>query len=266
MGWITSQHAIRAALTRKTPGTLYLVGRGERARDLRTLAERNGIPVRTTARAWLVERAGDRVRLGAFQSLEHESPEVSARKSGRDRSAPARSPTDNHAIDLKRWLSDASGAAAGPILALDHITDPHNFGAILRSALLLGVVLVIAPSRRSAGSSDTVARTSAGASGFVPIAWVSNLRQALDACKSAGWWVYIADTGGVALSDASIHREAVIVMGAEGKGISPAVAKVADETLTIPASAPRESGVDSFNVSVATALLLYEYRRQWPYQ
>lgn len=240
--WITSRHAIRASLARGTRGTLFLTSRGQKNRDLIATAERAGVPVEMVDGEWLRRHAGDRTRGAALrtEAVSEDSPTV----------------------ELRPWLEAHTEDDESLIVALDHVTDPQNLGAILRSALLHGTGLVIIPGRRSVTGGDAVMRASAGAARFVPTAVVGNLRQALEQCREAGWWVYGADAGGTALPTVSFSGRAALVLGAEGKGLSPVVRRTCDEIVTIPAVAPPDSGVDSFNVSVAAATVLYEFRRQ----
>ncbi|POR03284.1 hypothetical protein AU468_05350 [Alkalispirochaeta sphaeroplastigenens] len=242
MPWITSRHAIEAALQRGAPGaTLYLVDPRGRNGQLQHLARSRGVTVQTVSSEWLRRQAGSSVR-GAALEL------------GQDHARTG-------LVSLKDWLHQTPPGSTGPILALDHITDPHNVGAILRTAHLMGVPLVIVPARRSVLDSDGVRRSSAGASDAVAVAVVSNLAGALRDCKSAGWWIYAADAGGTALPKVSFDPAAVILLGAEGKGVSPGVAALADLKVTIPDRAPRGTTVDSYNVSVAAGIITYEYFR-----
>ncbi len=245
MSWITGRHAILAAIRRGTKGVLHLSGSRDRFSDLIAAAGRAHLKIERVTPDWLRRNVGEVARGAALR--------VTDEVSGNEGS-----------IDLKRWLSDRREGRPSPIVALDHITDPHNLGAILRSALLLEVGLVIIPTRRSAVAGETVSRVSVGASRFVPVSYVPNLRVALGACRDAGWWIYGADAGGDALHTLSFDRNAVIVLGAEGRGLSPILRKTVDAVVTIASAAPPEAGVDSFNVSVAAGILLYEYRRQWP--
>lgn len=243
MAWLTSRHAIRAALAHYQSGTLYISGSEPRNRDLVEAAHGAGVDVRRVDSRELKRRAGDAARGAALLTEEG-------------------SPADGITVELKSWLDAHREDQESLIVALDHVTDPHNLGAILRSALLLQASLVIIPTRRSASTGDTVHRTSAGASRFVTTAYVSNLRSAIDLCREAGWWLYGADSQGTSLVHVAFAARSVLVVGAEGKGLSPLARKTCDEIVTIPGSAPRESGVDSFNVSVAAGVLMYEYRRQ----
>lgn len=248
MGWITSRHAIRAALEDHRlgdhhGGTLLLAGKGPRNDDLVSAAKRAGVNVRVVDSRELRRRAGDSARGAALNTEDSATPAT---------------PT----VDLKTWLEEHASDRESLILALDHITDPHNLGAILRSALLMQVSIVIVPARRSASTGDTVHRTSAGASRFVTTTYVTNLRSAIELCRDAGWWLYGADSGGTALHQTEFAPKSVFVLGAEGKGLSALARKTCDEVVTIPGEAPPQSGVDSFNVSVAATVLMYEYRRQ----
>lgn len=159
--------------------------------------------------------------------------------------------------DLREFLESGIPATCA-VVALDGVTDPHNLGAILRSADQFGADLVIVPARRNARINDTVYRTSAGAAAQVPTVTVPNLTRALGDLKEAGFWVYGADTGGVDVLSAKLDARAVLVMGSEGDGMSRLVRESCDELVRIPSF----GSVDSLNVSVAAGVLLYELRRQ----
>lgn len=160
--------------------------------------------------------------------------------------------------DLRTILADASDRS-GLILVLDRITDPHNLGAILRSADQFGVDCVILPRRRSAETNETVARTSAGASNYVRTIRVPALVRTLASLKAAGYWVYGADVNGEDVSTVSFPPKSVLVMGSEGQGLSDLVRRCCDALVRIPIA----GHVDSLNVSVATGILLYEIQRQF---
>ena len=151
------------------------------------------------------------------------------------------------------------GSGKALIVALDGVQDPHNLGAILRSAYLLGVHGVIIPDHRAAQVSPVVAKASAGASELVPIAQVGNLVRALEELRELGLWrVAVAATETaqpIATIDASLAL--CLVLGAEGTGVRPLVAKNCDFHAVIP-MAPDRDAVGSFNVSVAAALALYD--------
>lgn len=142
------------------------------------------------------------------------------------------------------------------LVALDQVTDPHNLGAVLRSAGAFGADGVIIPERRSAGVNTTAWKVSAGAAARVPVARATNLVRALEECKKNGMFVIGLDGGGDAslrglkLADAPL----VVVTGAEGAGLSRLVRETCDQIVSIPIS----SAVESLNAAVATGIALYE--------
>jgi len=147
------------------------------------------------------------------------------------------------------------------LVALDGVEDPRNLGAILRSAYLLGAHGVIIPEHRAAQVTAVVAKASAGASELVPIAQVGNLVRALDQLRELGLWrvAVHAEMDAKPIAEIDGTLPLVLVLGAEGTGVRPLVAKNCDFHALIPM---QRSAVGSFNVSVAAALALYEVRRQ----
>lgn len=143
---------------------------------------------------------------------------------------------------------------------LDHLTDPHNVGAIVRSAECFGADAVILPERRSAGINATVRKAAAGAAGHLPIVRVSNINETIRQLKKAGVWVAGADAGpdSVGLSEADFDRDIAIVIGAEGEGLAQLVRRECDYLVRIPMPGVTES----LNASVAAGVLLYEVVRQ----
>jgi 23S rRNA (guanosine2251-2'-O)-methyltransferase len=151
-------------------------------------------------------------------------------------------------------------AAARPLLAcLDQVTDPRNLGAVIRSAEGAGATGVVVPAHGSATVTPTVARASAGAVEHLPVAVVPNLARYLGEAKRGDLWIHAA-TGDAETSmwDADLSGGAAFVFGAEGKGLRPLVRRTCDDAVAIPLAGE----VESLNVSVAAALLLYEARRQ----
>ncbi|WP_076465905.1 23S rRNA (guanosine(2251)-2'-O)-methyltransferase RlmB [Actinomyces mediterranea] len=142
------------------------------------------------------------------------------------------------------------------LVALDQVTDPHNLGAVLRSAGAFGADGLIIPERRSAGVTVTAWKVSAGAAARVPVARVTNLVRALQECKKAGYFVVGLDGGGDAeLRELSLATAPlVVVTGAEGSGLSRLVRETCDQIVSIPIS----SAVESLNAAVATGIALYE--------
>lgn len=155
--------------------------------------------------------------------------------------------------DVVARLKEKGDAAL--LLALDGITDPHNLGAILRSAAAAAVDGVILPERRSAAVNDTVVRASAGTAGRVPVCRVVNLGRALDDLKEAGAWIYgmAAGEGSRDYLQEPFDRAAVLVMGAEGEGLHLKICERCDGLLHIP----MPGGIDSLNVSAAAAVTLF---------
>lgn len=165
-------------------------------------------------------------------------------------------------VDFSQWI--AANREKSLVLILDSITDPHNVGAILRSCDQFGVDLVVMPERRSLRDpleNEVVARASAGASSWVPVAIVPNLVRVVEQLKDTGFWVYGADAGGVATTQVRFPEKAALIMGSEGAGISRLLEEHCDAVVSIPTC----GRLDSLNVSVATGVLLYEVRRQLPH-
>lgn len=145
------------------------------------------------------------------------------------------------------------------ILLLDEIEDPHNLGAIIRTADAAGVHGVIIPKHRAVGLTSTVAKASAGAIEYVPVARVTNLVQTIEKLKKEGCWVVAADTDGEILWKCNnLSGPLVCVIGSEGKGISRLLKEKCDFLVRIP----MKGSVSSLNASVAAAVLCYEIMRQ----
>jgi len=144
------------------------------------------------------------------------------------------------------------------ILILDGITDPQNFGAILRVADGFGVDLVVIPQHESVGLTPAAVKASAGASEWVSVAQVTNLSRAIERLKEKGFWVYAAAAGGDRADQIDFSGRVALVMGSEGKGVRRNVVEHSDRTISIPMF----GHVDSFNVASAAAVLCYEVVRQ----
>ena len=162
-------------------------------------------------------------------------------------------------VQLDQWLSACPEEAT--VVILDGVTDPHNVGAVLRSCDQLGVCLLVTGERRSASNiqdNEVIARASAGASAYIPVAVVTNLARAAGQLKEAGFWIYGADMGGTPIQQVSFAARTCIVMGSEGSGISRLLEEACDQIVSIPTC----GRIDSLNVSVAAGIILYERRRQ----
>lgn len=140
------------------------------------------------------------------------------------------------------------------IIVLDKIEDPHNLGAIIRTAECAGAHGVIIPERRSAGLSYTVEKTSAGALEYMPVVRVKNISAVLQKLKDKGIWVYGADMDGEHYKKINFDGAVALVIGNEGKGISPLVAKDCDVIVSLP----MKGKINSLNASVAAGILMYE--------
>ena len=144
------------------------------------------------------------------------------------------------------------------IILLDNIEDPHNLGAIIRTANLAGAHGVIIPKNRAAGLTATVARTSAGALNYTPVAKVTNLAKTIEDLKKEGLWFVCADMGGTTMYDLDLKGPIGLVIGNEGEGVG----RLVKEKCDMVASIPMKGDIDSLNASVAAGVLAYEIVRQ----
>ncbi len=232
MTYITGFHGMEEAIRSggAKGSSLFVASPGPRIKRIMEEAQKKGVQIRRVTAAELDRLAPD--NRGAALAVEGLA------------SAPA--------IDLSAWCSSLRAEKA-TVLLLDHIEDPHNYGAILRSADVFACDLVVVPERRAAGQTDAVARASAGALSYVPVAEVSNLARALEFLKAAGFWTYAADMGGQGLDAADLPKRIALVLGAEGNGVSRLLKERCDGILSIP----QYGHVDSLNVSVAAGIFLY---------
>ena len=144
------------------------------------------------------------------------------------------------------------------LIILDNVEDPHNLGAIIRTANLAGAHGVIIPKRRAVGLTSTVAKTSAGAINYTPVAKVTNIVRTIEELKEKGIWFVCADMGGETMNDLDLTGPMGLVIGNEGEGVSRLVREACDFT----ASIPMKGDIDSLNASVAAGVLAYEIVRQ----
>lgn len=169
--------------------------------------------------------------------------------------------TDTPFISLETLISRmALDQRPNPVLlALDHLNDPQNFGAIIRTAHCAGVQGIILPKDRACPVSGTVRKAAAGALEYMPLVQVTNLVRALDSLKEKGFWVLGLEAGStVSLFDLDLRVPLVVVVGGESKGVSPLVRKRSDWIVSIP----MQGTVSSLNASVACAVVLFEIVRQ----
>ena len=160
---------------------------------------------------------------------------------------------------VEEILDNARQKGEAPFLfLLDNIEDPHNLGAISRTANLAGAHGVIVPKNRAAGLTAVVAKTSAGALNFTPVARVTNLAKTIEELKKEGIWFVCADMGGTTMYDLNLKGPIGLVIGNEGEGVG----RLVKEKCDMVASIPMKGDIDSLNASVAAGVLAYEIVRQ----
>jgi 23S rRNA (guanosine2251-2'-O)-methyltransferase len=159
------------------------------------------------------------------------------------------------------YLSLEDTASAGGLhVVLDGVEDPHNLGAIIRTAHAAGAAAVVIPERRAAGVTETAARASAGAVAHLPVVRVANTNRALEQLKKSGYWIYGLDQNGPEPYDQTAYAApTAFVLGAEGRGLHEQVARHCDFLVRIPMT---PGGLASLNVSVAAGIVLFEWRRR----
>lgn len=233
---------VTEALSRQRRKPLELLIRqdasGARLDALRQVARANGIPIRQVPRGELEKLTGSDHHQGVALRVEP-LPKIA----------------------FEELLAGAEPEDQPLWLALDGITDPHNFGAMLRNADAAGCQGVVVPKDRSCPLNATVAKTSAGAVDAVPVCQVTNLSRALEQFKARGFWVYgLAgdEEAAQSLYGADLQGSVVLVIGAEGKGLRPNVRNHCDQLLSIP----MRGQVASLNASVASGVALFEAIRQ----
>jgi 23S rRNA (guanosine2251-2'-O)-methyltransferase len=241
--YIFGYHTIEEMLRRGVSANTLLLSRtSARIDTLRALAQSVGVAVSEVEEGELTRLCGSPAHRGAVLVVQKLKTAA--------------------ATDLKDWLASFS-VETGLVLALDHISDPQNLGTILRSADLFRADLVILPSRRSAQENQTVARVSSGASAYVPLVVLPNIPSALEFLKKNTFWIYGAEMSGNPVHKVDLRGRVCLVMGSEGEGLRRLTRERCDLLVRVPAS----GHVDSFNVSVAAGILMYEVRRQqgFPY-
>ena len=231
-------HPVREALRAGLPLDRVLVAKGAagpRLQELIELCRERGIPVRFEPRAQLDRAAGSAAHQGvvAFGAAE-------------------------------RYASlEQTTAGRGLHVVLDGIEDPHNLGAIVRTAHAAGAAAIVIPERRAAGLTETVARTAAGALAYIPVVRVTNISRSLEELKERGYWIYGLDERGDQPYDhVEFAAPTAIVLGGEGRGLHQTVARHCDALVSIPMAVGPAGGVASLNVSVAAGVVLFEWRRR----
>ncbi|HKW56771.1 MAG TPA: 23S rRNA (guanosine(2251)-2'-O)-methyltransferase RlmB [Candidatus Acidoferrum sp.] len=243
MDKFTGIHAVREALEAGRPLDRVLIVRGRqdtRAQEIVKLARERNIPVRFEDRVQLDRLAGSKDHQGV-------AAVAAARPAAtlEDILAAADQPSDP--------------GRKGLIVLLDGVEDPHNLGAIVRTTLAAGAHGVVIPERRAAGLTEAVARASAGALAHLPVAKVTNLAQAMEELKKAGYWlVGLEERAEKSYTEVDFTSPVGIVLGGEGKGLHDLTRKRCDFVVKLPTTGP----VKSLNVSVAAGVVLFEALRQ----
>lgn len=231
-------HAALEAMKQGKGNKLFLQedAKGEKIEQLKLLAKEQSVPVKWVPKVKLEQMSNGGVHQGVLLAT-----------------------TPYRYLDLQELLTSAKERTSTPFfLLLDSIEDPHNFGSILRTADASGVDGVIIPKHRAVGITPVVSKTSTGAAEYVPIARVTNLTQAAEALKAAGFWIFGTDMAGTDYRKWNAKGSIALIIGNEGKGMSQGLKKEVDEMLTIPMT----GHVQSLNASVAAGLLMYEAFRQ----
>src|SRR5881398_1720081 len=230
MDKLTGIHAVKEALEAQRPIDRIAIAKGRqdtRIEEIVQLARKQGIPVRFEERSQLDRLANSKDHQGVVAL------------------AAARA-----AATLEDILGHANTGHGQPglIVLLDGVEDPHNLGAIIRTALAAGAHGVVIPERRAAGLTDTVARASAGALAHLPVAKVTNLVRTMEELKEMGYWlVGLDERGDKSYSEVDYTTATGIVMGSEGSGLHELTRKRCDFVVSLPTTGP----VKSLNVSVA---------------
>lgn len=234
---LTGFHAVEEALAAGRPLDRVLMARGlhgNRIQKLIDLARSHNVPVRFEDRAQLDRICGTQQHQGVVAFA-----------------------ASHAAVELEDLL--ASAAERCLLVLLDGIEDPHNVGAIIRTALAAGASGIVLPERRAAGLTDTVARASAGALAHLPVARVKNLPRAMEQLKEANFWLIgLDERAEKSFTGVKYEGRAAIVLGSEGAGLHDLVKKKCDFLVSIPTTGP----VRSLNVSVAAGIVLFEAVRQ----
>lgn len=216
--------------------TVYISGNGGSLNLIRKLAKDKGIPVKDVHDSKLMKLSG-----------------------GASHQGVAAIGACGEYVEINDILDVSEKKGTKPfIIICDEIEDPHNLGAIIRTAETAGADGIIIPKRRSAGLNATVFKTSAGAASYIPVARVSNLASAIDKLKEKGVWIYGTDASGSDYTKNDFTGSCAIVIGSEGFGISKLIQKKCDFMIKLPMMGK----INSLNASVAAGIFMYEILRQ----
>lgn len=242
--WVVGFHSVEESLKSSvTQANLYIATDSPKAQNLLRLATKKGIPVRSVTKQKIASLCGIKeAKDFALQILEEKKIETTQKDKSQN---------------IEEFLEnlEAKNKTKSTLLILDCITDPHNLGAILRSADMFNVDAVIIPQRGSAKESATVVKTSAGASRYVKLFVVPNLKRTIDLLKEYNFWIYGTDMNGQPLKEAKLSPRRALVMGSEGSGMRALTKNSCDSILTIETN----GHIDSLNVSVACGVILYHF-------
>ncbi|HVN04863.1 MAG TPA: 23S rRNA (guanosine(2251)-2'-O)-methyltransferase RlmB [Bryobacteraceae bacterium] len=233
MAILSGIHPVLESLKSGRPLDRILIAKGAagpRLQEIIDLARRGSVPVRFEDRASLDRLAGTPAHQGVV------------------------------AMGTAQQYADLDDVAeAGLLVVLDGVEDPHNLGAIVRTAHAAGAGAVIIPERRAAGLTDVAAKAAAGALAYLPVVRVTNVNRTLEDLKQRGYWIYGLDERGAEDYDrVAYNAPTVVVFGGEGKGLHEQVSKRCDVLLRIP----MEGQIPSLNVSVAAGVVLFEWKRR----
>src|SRR5205085_4077000 len=233
MAVLSGIHPVAEALRAKRPLERILIAQGAggpRLQEIIDMARRGSVPVRFEPRAAL-----DRVAA----SSAHQGVVALGAAGG--------------------YAEFESVAGSSLLVVLDGVEDPHNLGAIIRTAGAAGAGAVIIPERRAAGITDAVAKAAAGALEYLPVVKVTNINRALEEMKQRGFWIYgLDERGQVSYTDVEYSLPSVLVLGGEGKGLHEQVRNHCDVLVRIPMAGK----ISSLNVSVAAGVVLFEWKRR----
>ena len=233
MAILSGIHPVAEALRASRPLERILIAQGAggpRMQEIIDMARRASVPVRFEPRGALDRLAGSSAHQGVVA--------MGA---------------------ASQYASLDAAASAQLVVVLDGVEDPHNLGAIIRTAHAAGAGAVIIPERRAAGVTDVVAKAAAGALAYLPITRVTNINRALEELKEKGYWIYGLDERGAQTYDQTDYAApTAFVLGGEGKGLHEQVRKHCDMLIRIPVAGK----IASLNVSVAAGVVLFEWKRR----
>lgn len=233
MAVLSGIHPVAEALRAKHPLERILIAQGAggpRLQEIIDMARRAAVPVRFEPRAALDRVAASSAHQGVV------------------------------ALGAARKYTEFEEVAASSLLVvLDGVEDPHNLGAIIRTAHAAGAGAVIIPERRAASITDVVAKAAAGALEYLPVVKVTNINRTLEEMKERGFWIYgLDERGQVSYAEVEYASPSVLVLGGEGKGLHEQVRNHCDVLVRIPMAGT----ISSLNVSVAAGVVLFEWKRR----